>query len=404
MEREWKLSPIDSFSLNLVMKGAWIYRNSPDFHKMKEALAKLQILCPQLGGKYDGKSCSLKWDDSHPETLVFSHILHKEYSADELYGDSGVWKLVTPYNLKAFKKGRIAPFCAVFCELSDGAVLFVQCAHGVVDAHSFYKLIREWASLYKGETVRKTDAEQFRFPTPDAMTREESLFSVKEQGWIRINRRQLFRMILNGLRNKLIKTTYIIDVSQDEIDRMKAESMTGTNAVLSVIAGRSISEHLIPGRRYKMCFMADVRSRIPESGAVFPGNMSMPVPLETEFDFRLDNATLATHIDSSLKKALAPEKIKEQFRLSFFCLSYHLPYFISDPSDMNSPDPVTIHINNQLKFKACEIEWGTGLPIYAFHNGLPDMVKFWQPVCGGSIQIIYGGVASRIMKSRKVKK
>ena len=81
----------------------------------------------------------------------------------------------------------------------------------------------------------------------------------------------------------------------------------------------------------------------------------------------------------------------ENTRLSLASSEYSLPYFPFDESKMNCPNPELFYINNQLKFRANEINFGQGIPEYAVPNDLADMVKFWQPVSGGPVQVIFAG-------------
>ena len=94
------------------------------------------------------------------------------------------------------------------------------------------------------------------------------------------------------------------------------------------------------------------------------------------------------------------EALSEHVQLSVSSSRYGLPYFLFDASDMNSPDPNLFYVNNQLKMKACEVNFGTGLPLRAQQAMLPDMIKFWQPKAGGPVQIIYGGYAAKIMRRK----
>ena len=64
----------------------------------------------------------------------------------------------------------------------------------------------------------------------------------------------------------------------------------------------------------------------------------------------------------------------------------------------NVPDG--FYVNNQLKFKACELNFGTGKPLRVQQAMLPDMIKFWQEEPDGPVQIIYGGFASKIMRRK----
>lgn len=87
-------------------------------------------------------------------------------------------------------------------------------------------------------------------------------------------------------------------------------------------------------------------------------------------------------------------------QLSISASRYGLPYFLFDASDMNSRDPKLFYVNNQLKFKACELNFGTGKPLRVQQAMLPDMIKFWQEEPDGPVQIIYGGFASKLMRRK----
>lgn len=393
-----KLTSFDLFTLNMAIKGAWLYRNAPDFEGMKKALARLSELYPQLGGRYDGKSKSLVWADGQTVTLPFASCDLRAYSVDELKGNAKVWSLVKEYDLKAFKSGKAMPFSALLGYLKDGAVLYVQCAHATMDGAAFYELVNQWAALYRGEAVRPMVADPSQIPAEDCLSREETLRQVCEKGWIRVRFRQLFKMIRNLGRNKRIRTTYDIEVSQNEIQRLKELSGAGTNAVLAAIAIQALSRHMPNCRPFRLLFVADLRERVTGISRDFFGNASQPVIAEGLFDPKDETAALASRIDLSLGNMLTSGRVEENVRLSLCCSHYGLPYYYFDASDMNSADPGTVYFNNQLKFRPCELEWGHGLPEYAFPNELTDMVKFWQPVTSGPVRIIFGGLASKIME------
>ena len=152
-------------------------------------------------------------------------------------------------------------------------------------------------------------------------------------------------------------------------------------------------------RPFRLLFVADLRERVTGISRDFFGNASQPVIAEGLFDPKDETAALASRIDLSLGNMLTSGRVEENVRLSLCCSHYGLPYYYFDASDMNSADPGTVYFNNQLKFRPCELEWGHGLPEYAFPNELTDMVKFWQPVASGPVRIIFGGLASKIMET-----
>lgn len=397
MNNTWNLSSFDLFSLSMTIKGAWIYNEAPDFNRMKDALASLQKVYPHLTGRFDKNIKALIWTENSSEALPFTTCDLKNHSVAELKGNPRIWSLIKPYDIQAFKDGKIGPFSAVLAELKDGAALFVQCAHATMDGATFYNLTSQWSALYRGEDIHKMTVDQSLIPSPDSLSKEETLRQVQQNGWMQMKASQLIKMLWYLFRNNRIKTPFIMEVSQEEINGVKAKSEAGTNAVLSAIAAKALAEKMGKDKLFKLLFVADLRGRISGIEEGFFGNISQPVIAEGVFDSKMDLHSLVCLIDKSLKDALNSGKAEQNVRLSQCSSYYSLPYFYFDPSDMNSPDPGTLYFNNQLKFKACELDWGTGKPEYVFPNELTDMIKFWQPVSGGPVQIIFGGLAAKIM-------
>lgn len=399
MRKEWKLSNFDKLSLGLTIKGAWIYEWAPDFEGMKFALAQLSDIYPHLAGHYDEKAKAIVWDEATAATLPFDKIELREYECSQLVGNAGLaWSLVAPYDIRGFKKGMTGPFKATLGCLKDGCILFVQCAHAAMDAQTFYSLVGQWAGLYRGEVVFPMAVDQSQLPSGDAFSKEETIRMVQERGWIRIRFKQIIKMLWNSARNESIRDITVLEVTQDEISDLRNRSGAGTNAVLAALTFRKFAEKF-PGRdKFKLLFVADLRSRLKKMDSSFFGNLSQPVILEEPIAVSDDVVSVAVKIDSLLKAILSSERTEENVQLSQSSSHYGLPYFFFDTSDMNCPKPEMIYINNFLKFKANELDWGTGLPQYVFPDDLKDMVKFWQPVAGGNIQIIFAGFAAKTMK------
>ena len=399
MKHEWKLSSFDLFTLSMTIKGAWVYSAAPDADLMRSCLRRLLASYPQLGGFYCEEKKAVVWDDAVAVEPLFSVQENTRFSATQLIAAPGkIWKLVRPYDINGFKKGKVLPFSATLLKLRDGAVLYVQCAHATMDGNSFYGLINRWASLCRGESVSPMLVDQSLLPAPDALSREQTVNAVQEKSWVRMDGKKMLGMLLNLVRTNAIKYTVAKEVTQEEISAFKKASGAGTNAVLSAIAAKNLFASLPERTCFKAIFVADLRGHFPGIGPDFFGNFSQALPLGIDFDLSASVEELASAMDSKLKAVLNSDKPEENVRLSFCATNYNLPYFFFDASDMNCPKPGTIYINNQLKFRACELDWGKGLPLYVYPNELTDMVKLWQPVAGGPVQIIYGGLAAKLMR------
>ena len=227
-------------------------------------------------------------------------------------------------------------------------------------------------------------------------SKEQTLARVQELGWSRIGFKSIFRMLFNMTTMKLIRETFILEVSQDELSRMREESGAGTNAVLCHYAVCKLLEKLPAKESFTLLEVADLRGRACGMPEGFCGYFSQPVVIG---DFGRD-ATAADIQKAASIKLSDEDALSENIQLSVCSSEYGLPYFMFDASDMNSPDPKLFYVNNQLKLKADEVDFGTGLPLRVQQAMLPDMIKFWRPTHGGPVQIIYDGYAAKIMRRK----
>lgn len=397
MKKQCILSQFDLFSLGMTIKGAWVYSKTPDFEKMKDALGTIVRAYPFLNGRFRQEGKVFEWDDDCRDNLPFSRADLSGYSvADVIAKGDEVWSLVKPYGIKAFKEGAAGPFSAVLSDLKDGAVLFVQCAHAVMDGNSFYGLMQDWAAASKGQPFRTRAFAGDSLPRPESMTREETVREVTEKGWIRISPWKMLKMVIGLALHGSSKKTWHLEVSQEEIASLKKASGAGTNAVLCALAVKHLAARMKPRDGYTLLLVADLRGRMEGVGEDFFGNMSQPVVAGRNISTACATEELAAVIAEGARSVLASGKVTENVRLYLSASHYSLPYFFFDASDMNSSNPGTLYVNNQLKFRACELDWGSGQPEHAFPNDLPDMIKFWQPVPGGPVRIIFGGAAASI--------
>lgn len=393
---EYRLSRLDIFCLGMTIKGAWAYSEAPDYERMKNALADIARAYPFLSGRYRMNGKTLAWDDGDG-ALPFSRADLRELSvADVIAKGDDVWSLVPPYDIKGFRNGSAGVFSAVLADLKDGAILFVQCAHALMDGDSFYGLVQDWAAATKGQAFRPRSFGGSPLPLPESISREETTRLVVEKGWIRISPWKMLKMVLGLALRGSSKKTFRLECSQEEITRLKKDSGAGTNAVLSAIAVKHLAARLKGRDFFTILLVADLRGRMEGVEEGFFGNMSQPVVAGRHINAGCGTEELAAMIEKGARTALEPSKVSDNVRLYVSASHYGLPYFFFDAADMNSGNPGTLYINNQLKFRSCELDWGTGFPAYAFPNDLTDMIKFWQPTAGGPVQIIFAGAAASI--------
>lgn len=393
--KEWKLTSFDLFCLNMIIKGAWVYETAPDAAKLQDALRKLHTYYPQLGGYYNEDQKAVLYDETKAVEPDFKAIDLSQYSCSQIAGNPKLaWSLVKEYDIKGFKKGTVLPLSAVLATLKDGSVLYVRCAHALMDAHSFYGLMKQWAALYKDEEIVPMVVDQSLLPEQDALTKEETIAKVIENKWAKMGLSSLFTIIWDNIKAKAVKEPLTMEVSQEEIAKLKAATGAGANAVLSAIASEAVLKGSPNRTSFELLTTADLRGRFPGIDISFFGNCSQPFVCADE----IQAGTLeqmARAIEKGNKAVLDSDIIETNTRLTMCSSHYSLPYYYFDAAKMCGVSPGYFYVNNQLKFRACELDFGTGLPLYAFPNQLPDAIKFWQPVAGGPVQIIFDGLITK---------
>ena len=388
--KTWKLTTFDLFSLDMTIKGAWTYKELPETSVLQAALDSVLQPYPQLLGRYDEKQKAAVWS-GREEPIKLVELDRRGHSISE-----DMYTLVPKFNANGFKSGKSRALEAYRIKLDDGTAIVLQGAHALMDGATFYRIAGDWGRMTSGIPVEAMTVNQNLIPDADALSKEQALARIQELGWSKIKFKSLIRMMFNLVSMKLIKDTYVIEVSQDELSRMRGESGAGTNAVLCHYATGKLLEKLPGKERFTLLEVADLRGRACNVPDGFCGNFSQPAVIG---EFRRD--VTAGDIQKAASAILNDkEALSENVQLSVCSTQYGLPYFLFDASDMNSRDPKLFYVNNQLKFKACEFDFGTGKPLKAQQAMLPDMIKFWQAEPDGPVQIVYGGFASKIMRRK----
>lgn len=388
--KTWKLSSLDLFSLSMTIKGAWTYKELPEASVLQVSLNAVLMPYPQLLGRYDEKQKSVIWDGREEKIDLVELDRRGHSTAEDMYA------LVPKFNVNGFKSGKTRALEAYRIVLDDGVAIVLQGAHAMMDGATFYRIASDWGKQTAGIPVEAMTVDQNLIPDADALSEEQTLARIQELGWNKIEFRSMFGMMFNLMSMKFIKKPYVIELSQDEISRMRDETGAGTNAVLCRYAVSKMLEKLPSKERFTLLEVADLRGRACNVPEGFCGNFSQPVILG---EFGRDVA--ASEIQKAASAILNDGKsLSENVQLSVCSTRYSLPYFMFDASDMNSRDPRLFYVNNQLKLKACEVDFGTGKPLRAQQAMLPDMIKFWQSEPGGPVQIIYGGFAAKIMRRK----
>lgn len=239
----------------MTIKGAWTYEELPEASALQSSLDAVLQPYPQLLGRYDEKQKAMLWTGQE-EPIILVELDRKGHTVSE-----DMYTLVPKFSTNNFKGGKCRALEAYRITLDDGAAIVLQGAHALMDGATFYRIAGDWGKLSSGILVEAMAVDQNLVPDPEALTKEQALSRVQELGWSQIGFRSLVRMLFNMATMKLIKETCSLELSQDEISRMRNESGAGTNAVLCHYAAGRLLEKFPAKERFTLLEVADLRGK-----------------------------------------------------------------------------------------------------------------------------------------------
>lgn len=255
----------------MTIKGAWIYKELPEASTLQASLDAVLRPYPQLLGVYDAKQKSMLWDGREKPIGLVELDCRENSVAEDMYA------LVPEFNANGFKGGKSRALEAYRITLCDGAAVVLQGAHALMDGYTFYRIAGDWGKITSGTPVDAMTVDQTLLPDAGALTKEQALCRVQDLGWSRLGFKSIFRMLLNMATMKLIRETCTLEVSQDELSRMRDESGAGVNAVLCHFAISRLLEKFPTKERFTLIEVADLRGRACNMPEGFCGNFSQAV-------------------------------------------------------------------------------------------------------------------------------
>lgn len=172
--KTWKLSTFDLFSLDMVIKGAWVYNELPDAPVLQASLDAVLQPYPQLMGRYDEKQKAMLWT-GREDPIKLVELDRRGHSISE-----DMYKLVPEFNTNKFKSGKSRALEAYRIKLDDGVAVILQGAHALMDGATFYRIANDWGRITSGMPVEAMTVDQSLIPDADAITKEQTLSRVQE--------------------------------------------------------------------------------------------------------------------------------------------------------------------------------------------------------------------------------
>jgi hypothetical protein len=330
----WNYSPLDVNTLGMVNSGSWLFGYMIDRKLLQDSLDKVLASYPVFSGRCIGsgieyeencKGCEIVFENG---TLTVGQV-------------SSGWKLPVAlkadFDLKAFRKGKAAPINVKVTELTDGTMLSIAVSHSCCDGATLMHFINDWARIFRGEPICKPVFDQTLLP---ALTdsKEDLMNILPAEGWHRVSLKALFSHIgdeLGGINRKAPKVVFLPGV------RTNAE-------VCGWLSGRA-------GNKPGFIHVADLRGRcVPET---FCGNAVVNL--------------------QDISMLHDPVRLARYFKLNMESMRSKVPFTGFDLDGISGSKPKFLMVNNFCKFPIYEPDFGSGKPLKAYPNDLPDTIKVW---------------------------
>lgn len=405
--KTWKFSLLDMACGDMIIKAVWIYNKKLDAELMAEKLSVMLGKYPFLAGRLssaEGISCSnegLPFEVVERNNMIVKMVLKSERIYDDFSNE---------LKIKDFKAGRCAPVTVRVTNMRDGAVLGVQMAHMCMDGRSLYNFLYEWSLLCRVKHVEIQQETQLELPKPDFMSKSQVAAILEKRKWTKLGLGSLLKMAFYGMSPNSKASCTPLLINGDKIGQLKAIACRetgikiGTNAILSaaVLKTNMILNGFNGRKEYSVVTVADIRGRYKNLCAGFVGNAVYNIVTDSLKEC-YDIFELAKLIQMNVTEYLENHdgKLDESVDLNMNAIKWRLPYVGFDLSGMNSKTPTTLYVNDLREMPVYDLDFGSGRPVIAIPNDLPDMVKIWPVNDGkGSVMLFFRGyLAKNIVES-----
>ena len=405
----WPLGALDRVNVILTIRGTWLFRERLDAVRLQEGLSRLLSYYPHLAGRMErGERIRC-----HNEGIPFRVVFREDLDAVTL--DSSAWDAETfadRPNQRMLKQGRQAPMAIRLTQLAEGSILSVCASHALLDGHSFFRMIRDWSELCRGETLTTPPLlDPSRSPTrPLALSKEEAIQRAKALGYHPHSLWKMLSLVPRFLFGKITQRQPPILLSPRSLDALRAPfakedaaARPSTHAILAAFFSEQCAVLLQhpKGTPCQQAIVLNLRERIADLPASFVGNAAYVLQ-----GARFSAGTPWQEIAHIAHNALAPLRqrpslvLHEQIQLALALMHYRAFWLPYDMASIYTKRPTTFYINDFTKMPIYDLNFGSPasprLPIRAIPHNLPDPLLFWPaPPDLGGIEVYLTGFLAR---------
>ena len=352
----WHPSVLDNTCRGMVISTSWVYGIHIDSARMNDALKKLIMMYPLLGGRLEnGLVCYPSGE------ILFEYSKRNGRVSDVSALMSLPRKYEASFCLKKMLKGKFPLISVRLTDLDDGCIFSMKASHLVMDGRCFYRLANTLMELYGGKNPTPCisfgcDLSGIRIP--DAF--DASLFYPLPESALFL---VLWKKMHKGRKGRIL-------VSSDRIRSIKDSTGASRTAILSAVVYGMLGHKAV-----SFVQTADHRGHIRAIARDYGGNAASTLPpVMLSSGLSIEEAAIA--IDNGIRSCL--ENDERYFPQYLLLLKEKLP-FLPFPLEMAwKSHPECIICNSFISFGIYDGMEADGIPpLYAFPPDLPDPVRFF---------------------------
>jgi|GEM_PF-1330989 len=330
----WHFSPLDINTLGMINSGSWLFGYDIERGKLQESLGKTLLSYPVFTGRCIGKGIEY-YDDCKAPQIDLSE-------SDAVSSDiKGLCKLPAAFkagfDLGSFRNGNSFPLSIKVIKLADSSLLSIAVSHSCCDGATLYRFVNDWGRTFRGEPIEKPLFDQTLLPS--LTDSKEGLMKIlPAEGWHPVSLKALFSHIGDEIRG----------ISRQESETVFLPGIKSNAEVCKILSERA-------GNSPAFIYVVDMRGRcMPET---FCGN------------------AVANLQDISMLHDC--ERLSRFFKLNLESMQSKMPFTGFDLDAIGGSKPKALMVNNFCKFPIYGPDFGSGTPLKAYPNDLPDTIKVW---------------------------
>ncbi|MFB0974431.1 MAG: acyltransferase, partial [Bacteroidales bacterium] len=346
-------------TLGMINSGSWLFGYDIEPGKLQESLDKTLLSYSVFTGRCIGTGIGYDVDSKGPQ-IDFAESNAASSDITGLFRLPAALK--ADLDLRSFRNGHTFPLSIKVIKLADSTTLLsIAASHSCCDGATLYRFVNDWARTFRGAPIEKPLFDQTLLPSLTD-SKEELMKILPAEGWYPVSLKALFSHIGDEVR----------EIGHKEPETFFLPGVKSNAEVCKILSERA-------GNDPAFIYVVDMRGRcMPET---FCGN------------------AVANLQDISILYDCA--RLSRFFKLNLESMQSKMPFTGFDLNAIGGSKPKAFMVNNFCRFPIYGPDFGSGTPLKAYPNDLPDTIKVWPGAPSeNGVHLILRGNARKLAEQR----